>query len=142
MTFLRWCSVFLALAAVPAVSQQPAASAPAANTTGMQSDAGSAPDKAMHLGGDVQKPVVIHMPIPQFSEQARAAHFSGHVLVYLWVDKNDNPTHVRVVKGVGMGLDEKAVDAVRQYKFKPATLNGEPVTVDLYVDVNFQTLQK
>jgi protein TonB len=41
------------------------------------------------------------------------------------------------VRGVGMGLDEKAVEAVRQYKFKPATRDGKPVKVDLYVDVNF-----
>jgi protein TonB len=45
---------------------------------------------------------------------------------------------VRVVRGVGMGLDEKAVEAVRQYKFKPAMQNGKPVPVDLYIDVNFQ----
>jgi hypothetical protein len=41
-------------------------------------------------------------------------------------------------RGVGMGLDEKAVEAVRQYKFKPALQNGKPVPVDLYIDVNFQ----
>ena len=58
--------------------------------------------------------------------------------VYLIVDQQGNPTHVRVVRGVGMGLDEKAVEAVRQYKFKPAMQNGKPVPVDLYIDVNFQ----
>ena len=55
-----------------------------------------------------------------------------------WVDENGNPSHVKVVRGVGMGLDEKAIEAVRQYKFKPAMQNGKPVKVDLYVDVNFQ----
>jgi len=45
---------------------------------------------------------------------------------------------VHVVRGVGMGLDEKAVGAVRQYKFKPATKDGKPVKVELTVDVNFQ----
>ncbi len=60
--------------------------------------------------------------------------------MYLIVDKNGDPKHIRVVRGVGMGLDEEAVDAVRQYKFAPATRNGQPVSVGLYVDVGFQML--
>jgi len=91
-----------------------------------------------HIGGSVKPPIVTHRVDPQFSEQARQAKFSGSVLVYLWVDEHGNPSHVRVVQGVGMGLDEKAVEAIRQYKFKPATRDGEPVKVDLYVKVNFQ----
>jgi periplasmic protein TonB len=54
------------------------------------------------------------------------------------VDKNGNPSDVKVVRGIGHGLDEKAVEAVRQYKFKPATKDGDPVMVDLYINVNFQ----
>jgi len=53
------------------------------------------------------------------------------------VGPDGRPRNIRVVRGLGMGLDEKAVEAVRQYKFKPGTLNGKPVKVDLYVDVNF-----
>jgi protein TonB len=60
------------------------------------------------------------------------------VQVYLIVDEQGNPTHVKVVRPIGMGLDEKAREAVLQYKFKPAMKNGKPVKVDLYVDVNFQ----
>jgi protein TonB len=93
---------------------------------------------AMHIGGAVLAPKVLVQVDPEFSEEARKAKFSGNVEVYLWVDANGNPSHVRVVRGVGMGLDQKAVDAVRQYKFKPATKNGKPVTVDMYIDVNFQ----
>jgi protein TonB len=91
-----------------------------------------------HVGGSVSAPVVIYQVDPEFSEEARKAKFSGNVEVYLIVDQNGNPSHVRVVRGVGMGLDEKAVDAVRQYKFKPAMQNGKAVAVDLYIDVNFQ----
>ena len=91
----------------------------------------------MHIGGPVQAPSLIYSIEPEFSEEARKAKFSGNVQVYLWVDEHGNPSHVRVVRGVGMGLDEKAVEAVRQYKFKPATRDGKPVKVDLYVDVNF-----
>jgi TonB family protein len=96
------------------------------------------PSKPMHIGGNIKKPIVIYTVNPEYSQQARKAKFSGDVEVYLWVDKNGHPSHVRVEKGAGMGLDEKAVEAVRQYKFKPATLDGKPVTVDLYIDVNFQ----
>jgi protein TonB len=92
----------------------------------------------MHIGGSVKPPTVTFQPDPEFSEEARKAKFSGNVQVYLIVDEKGMPTHVRVVRGVGMGLDEKAVEAVRQYKFKPATKDGKPVAVDMYVEVNFQ----
>jgi protein TonB len=92
----------------------------------------------MHIGGSIKPPSVIYQVEPEFSEEARKAKFSGNVQVYLWVDEQGNPSHVRVIRGVGMGLDEKAVEAVRQYKFKPAMQNGKPVKVDLYIDVNFQ----
>lgn len=91
----------------------------------------------IHIGGSVKEPVVIFSVEPEFSEEARKARFSGNVQVYLWVDEHGLPSHIRVIRGVGMGLDEKAVEAVRQYRFKPATMNGKPVKVDLYVDVIF-----
>jgi protein TonB len=91
-----------------------------------------------HIGGGVSKPVVLFSVEPEFSEEARKAKFSGNVQVYLIVDEQGNPTHVKVVRPIGMGLDEKAREAVLQYKFKPAMKNGKPVKVDLYVDVNFQ----
>jgi protein TonB len=94
----------------------------------------------MHIGGGVSKPIVLYQVEPEFSEEARKAKFSGNVEVYLWVDPDGKPSHIRVVRGVGMGLDEKAVEAVRQYRFKPAMKDGKPVQVDLYVDVNFQIL--
>jgi protein TonB len=92
----------------------------------------------MHIGGSIRPPTVIFQVDPEFSEEARKAKFSGNVQVYLWVDEQGNPSHVKVIRGVGMGLDEKAVEAVRQYKFKPAMQNGKAVKVDLYIDVNFQ----
>jgi periplasmic protein TonB len=90
------------------------------------------------IGGGVSAPVLTYSVEPEFSEEARKAKVAGNVLVNLWVDTNGNPTHVRVIRGVGMGLDEKAVEAVRQYKFKPAMENGKPVLVELNVEVNFQ----
>ena len=90
------------------------------------------------IGGGVSAPVVLFAPEPEFSEEARKAKVAGNVLVYLQVDTNGRPTHVRVLRGIGLGLDEKAMEAVRQYKFKPAMENGHPVTVEMNVEVNFQ----
>ncbi len=90
------------------------------------------------IGGGVSAPELIYSVEPEFSEEARKAKVAGNVLVNLWVDTNGMPTHVRVIRGVGMGLDEKAVEAVRQYKFRPAKENGKPVLVELNVEVNFQ----
>jgi periplasmic protein TonB len=90
------------------------------------------------IGGGVSAPQVIYQVEPEFSEEARKAKVAGNVLVNLWVDTNGNPSHVHVIRGVGMGLDEKAVEAVKQYKFKPAMENGKPVLVELNIEVNFQ----
>jgi periplasmic protein TonB len=90
------------------------------------------------IGGGVSPPVVLFAPEPEFSEEARKAKVAGNVLVYLQVDSTGHPTHVRVLRGIGLGLDEKAMEAVRQYKFKPAMENGKPVTVEMNVEVNFQ----
>lgn len=90
------------------------------------------------IGGGVSAPVLIYSVEPEFSEEARKAKVAGNVLVNLWVDTNGLPSHVHVIRGVGMGLDEKAIEAVRQYRFKPAMENGRPVLVELNVEVNFQ----
>ena len=90
------------------------------------------------IGGGVSAPVVIFQVDPEFSEEARKAKFMGVVTVNLLVDQKGMPQNVHVVRGVGMGLDQKAVEAVKQYKFKPAMENGKPVLVELNVEVNFQ----
>jgi periplasmic protein TonB len=90
------------------------------------------------IGGGVSAPQLLYSPDPEFSEEARKAKFMGIVTVNLWVDEKGNPQHVRVLRGVGMGLDEKALEAVKQYKFKPAMEGGKPVLVELNVEVNFQ----
>jgi len=60
------------------------------------------------------------------------------VIVKLVVDKTGNPTHVRVVHGVSEALDEKATEAVRKSHFKPVTKDGQPVAVDLVIEVKFE----
>jgi protein TonB len=90
------------------------------------------------IGGGVRAPIVLVSVDPEFSEEARKQKFSGNVLVGLVVDEQGNPSHVRVLRGVGLGLDEKAVEAVRQYRFKPAMKDGKPVKVELSIDVRFE----
>ena len=91
-----------------------------------------------HVGGGVSSPEVIFKVEPELSEEARKAKFMGVVTVNLIVDTKGLPQNVRVIRGVGMGLDEKALEAVRQYRFKPAMENGHPVPVQVNVEVNFQ----
>ena len=92
------------------------------------------------VGGGVSEPQVLFAPDPTFTEEARQAKVAGKVVVYLQVNPDGHPMHVKVIRGLGMGLDEKAIEAVRQYKFKPALKDGHPVTVEMNVEVNFQIL--
>jgi TonB family protein len=92
----------------------------------------------VRIGGDVSGPVVLKMSAPEFPEQARRANVHGFVLVYLVVDENGLPQDVKVIRGLGSGLDEKAVEAVRRYRFKAAMQHGMPVKVEMNVQVNFQ----
>jgi TonB family protein len=90
------------------------------------------------IGGGVSRPVLIYSVQPEFSEQAKKDKVGGTVIIRLWVDEQGRPEHVRVLRGVGNGLDEKAVEAVKQYKFKPAMEDGKPVLVELNTEVNFK----
>jgi periplasmic protein TonB len=92
----------------------------------------------MKMGGGVSAPVLIYDPDPEFSDEARRAKYQGVCVVGLIVDAQGNPQQVRVVRPLGMGLDEKALEAVRQYKFKPAMYKGRPVPVEIDIEVNFR----
>lgn len=91
----------------------------------------------MSVGGGVSAPVVIHSVEPEFTSEARAAGFQGSVQIQLIVDSQGTPQNVHVIRHLGMGLDQKAEDAVRQYRFKPAMYQGHPVAVQLIIDVGF-----
>jgi TonB family protein len=111
----------------------------AAQDTNASADGGSQLKK---VGGDVSVPVVIYMPQPEYSPEARAAHFSGVVLLNLVVDRQGLPQDVRILRSVGLGLDAKALEAVKQYRFKPAMEDGKPVPVPLNVEVSFRAEDK
>jgi protein TonB len=138
MRRLRLCCFLLPLAVLSVWAQQPVSPPSTVVGSGAQSPAANGPDTPVHINGSVRPPVVVYRVDPNYTADARSEKISGDVQIYLWVDKNGNPSHVRVVRGIGHGLDEKAVEAVRQFKFKPATKDGEPVTVDIYLDVTFR----
>ena len=92
------------------------------------------------IGAGVTPPVVITRVDPEFSEEARKAKFSGTVRLEVIVDTEGRVRGIRVVKSVGMGLDEKAVEAVSRWKFKPGTRAGQPVNVRALFEVSFHLM--
>ena len=92
----------------------------------------------MNVGGGVSAPRVIHSVEPQFTPEARQADYQGVVGIQLIVDSQGNPQNVHVVRHLGMGLDERAIEAVRQYRFSPAMYQGHAVAVQLIIDVDFR----
>ena len=89
-------------------------------------------------GKDAVKPPSVSYSVePDLNREARQQHFQGNVQVYMWVDTDGKPSHVRIVHGPGGAIDDAVLEAVHQYRFKPALQHGKPVKVDLYIDVNF-----
>ena len=92
-----------------------------------------------HVGGGVSAPVALNSVEAEFSDEARRAKYQGICLISLIVDAQGNPQNPRVIRTLGMGLDEKALEAVRKYKFRPAMKDGKtPVPVMITVEVNFR----
>jgi TonB family protein len=90
------------------------------------------------VGGKVSPPRARYAPDPEYSETARRAKLQGIVVLWLVVDKDGNPQQIKVQKKLGQGLDEKAVEAVKQWRFEPARKDGQPVAVMINVEVNFR----
>lgn len=91
------------------------------------------------VGGGISAPVALNQVEAEFSDEARRAKYQGVCLISMIVDAQGNPQNPKVVRPLGMGLDEKALEAVRKYKFKPAMKDGKtPVPVMITVEVNFR----
>jgi TonB family protein len=82
----------------------------------------------------------VFAPDPEFSDEARRSKFQGTCVVSVIVDAKGNPQHAHVIQHLGMGLDEKALEAVKQYRFNPARLAGKPVPVEIDVEVIFRIM--
>jgi TonB family protein len=92
------------------------------------------------LGGGVSAPALLTKVEPEYSEEARKAKHQGTVVLYVEVDTAGRPHNIRVVQSLGLGLDEKAMEAVAKWKFKPGLKDGRPVTVAATVEVTFRLL--
>ncbi len=91
-------------------------------------------------GNGVTTPVVIFKVDPEFTEQARMAKYQGSVVLSLIVEPSGKPTNIQVTRKLGYGLDEQAVDAMKQWRFKPAVKDGKPVRVRANVEMTFKLL--
>jgi periplasmic protein TonB len=94
-------------------------------------------DIAVALDARMTRPETIFRVTPRYTEAARAAHRQGVVIVQATIDRTGHVTDVRLMKGLGLGLDESAISAVKQWRFKPAALAGRPVPVFFQLSVNF-----
>ncbi len=90
------------------------------------------------VGGGVSAPKAIYAPDPEYSEEARKAKWQGTVVLWVVVGADGRPHDIKVQRSLGLGLDEKAVEAVKQWKFEPARKDGQPVAVQINVEVNFR----
>jgi len=90
------------------------------------------------VGEGVSRPEIISQTMPIYTELARKNRVTGTVIVEAIIDEQGNVTNTRVLKGLPMGLDQAAVDAVSAWKFKPATKDGKPVRVYYVLTVNFK----
>jgi TonB family protein len=83
-------------------------------------------------------PVAISRTPPEYTDEARKAKWQGSVVLQVLVDENGVPKDIKIVRALGMGLDQKAIEAVQQWRFKPMLLNGKPVPVSTNIEVNFR----
>lgn len=100
---------------------------------------GGAGGGVYHVGGGISAPVPLNSVEAEFSDEARRAKYQGVCLIQMIVDAHGMPQDPRVVRPLGMGLDQKALEAVRKYRFKPAMKDAKtPVPVMITVEVNFR----
>ena len=94
------------------------------------------------VGGGVSAPSLIYKVEPQYTEEARQAELQGTVLLYAQISPDGKAINMKVLRGIGLGLDEKAMEAVTRWQFKPGMKGGQPVTVEAQIEVNFRLLDK
>ena len=96
------------------------------------------PDAARAADTGFSPPVPIYKPAPEYTDEAKKAKWQGSVILAVLVDETGKVTEVSVVRSLGVGLDQKAIEAVRQWLFKPGTKDGKPVPVHANIEMNFR----
>ncbi len=99
---------------------------------------GGSGDSPVRVGGNVKAPTIVTRVEPEYTEIARKARIAGIVIIEAVIDKQGNVTEARILKPLPMGLDQQALAAIRQWKFRPGMLNGQPVAVYYNLTVNFR----
>jgi TonB family protein len=89
------------------------------------------------VGGGVSPPKPIYQPDPEYSEEARKAKYQGVVVLAMVIGPDGHPRDIRVQRSLGLGLDEKAMEAVRTWRFEPAKKDGQAVAVAVNIEVSF-----
>ncbi len=92
------------------------------------------------VGNGTTPPTVLSKVDPEYSEEARKAKYSGSVMLSIVVNTDGKAEEIKVVKSLGMGLDEKAIEAVQKWRFTPGKNKGQPVKVRAQIEVNFRLL--
>ena len=93
---------------------------------------------AFRVGNGVSAPRALDTPDPEYSEEARKAKYQGTVVLWLIVGPDGKARDIRISRPLGMGLDQKAIEAVSRWRFEPAMKDGRPVAVQINVEVNFR----
>ena len=88
-------------------------------------------------GNGVSIPRAIYSPEPEFSEEARRSKYQGEVTLLATIGADGHTRDLLVVRSLGMGLDEKAIEAVRTWRFEPGKKDGRPVAVQMNIIVSF-----
>lgn len=91
-----------------------------------------------NVGGGVSAPRPIYDPDPEYSDEARKAKYQGSVVLQAVISPDGHPRNLRVVRSLGLGLDDKALEAVSKWKFEPALKDGRPVAVMVQIEVAFR----
>ncbi|HXM43880.1 MAG TPA: TonB family protein [Bryobacteraceae bacterium] len=98
------------------------------------------PADVSRVGGGVTAPSVVKKTEPEYSEEARVARLQGTVVVQLVIGTDGRVRDPRIVRGLGLGLDENAIEAINQWQFKPGQKNGDAVKVWATIEVNYRLL--
>lgn len=125
--------LLLFLGAVCAIAQTPPTQG-----AGIGATTPSEPTTPFKVVNGISAPRVIYAPDPVYTEKARKAHIEGRCLLWLIVGSDGVPRNIKVQRSLGHGLDESAVEAVSQWRFDPALKDGQPVAVQINVDVTFK----
>jgi protein TonB len=121
------------------VSAPPGAGGLGGSNRGIGTGTGGPGDGVYGVGGGVRAPIPIFQPLPLYTEDARKARVEGLVLLQAIVRKDGSVDSFKVIRGLGYGLDESAINTIAtKWRFKPGTLNGQPVDVQANIEVSFR----